>query len=121
MIKSFHFKRCKNEEKGKSAAKDDQKIEDASIDSFSSQTFLLPTIPMNRTNEFRDFLSECITLSIPTDQRIKPGKYSTLLTKKPKGLKSEWVNFDVNLRRLVKSISQMKLFLIKNRKDYVNL
>lgn len=53
---------------------------------------------------------------------IKHGKFSTLLTKKPKPtIKTEWKNFDINLRRLVKSISTLKILLIKKRKDYINL
>lgn len=76
---------------------------------------------MNRTTEFRQVLSDCSNLSTPSDPRIKSGKYSTLLVKKPKSLKTEWINFNVSLRRLVKTITQMRVFLIQNRKDYINI
>lgn len=83
--------------------------------------FTASTLTMNRTCEFRQVLSDCTNLSIPSDPRIKSGKYSSLLVKKPKSLKTEWINFDVGLRRLVKTISQMRVFLIQNRKDYINI
>lgn len=77
---------------------------------------------MDRTQEFLEIVTrEQNTFTIPSDIRIKSGKQSLILTKKPKGSKQDWTSFNDRLRKLTKGITEMKNFLLANRKDYINV
>lgn len=77
---------------------------------------------MDRSREFYDIINQQQnTLDLPVDSRVKSGKQSLLLVKKPKGNKNDWTSFTDGLRSLVKSITTMRDFLIAKRKDYINL
>lgn len=78
---------------------------------------------INRTPDFKEVL-EAIKNNVEfldADYRVKSGKNSKLLLKKRVTFKNEWSDFESALRKLVVTITKMKIFLVENRKDYINL
>ena len=77
---------------------------------------------MDRSHEFHEIINhQQHNFEIPNDIRVKSGKQSLLLAKKPKGSKNDWTSSTDGLKNLVKTITKMRDFLIAKRKDYVNL
>lgn len=76
---------------------------------------------MNRTPEFVQLVQkvESSPENTADDGKVKAGAFSHLLTKKVS--RGNWNSFTDGIRKLVRSISRMRTFLLANRKDYVNL